>query len=217
MLSHTIPSASLLPAHLPLAHRLFPLSSDHLIPLIEYNVYRASLTNIHIMSLYTLLGNPACAHLHNPEPPLFPRVAPSSGIPESLRPTELQRTTPHDLWIDILPHPAMRDNAIRAVEEGRLHQAELCADLLRGLCGGSEAEGALGQAARAAMGRSDEAHEEEARLIVWTTPWETGGWEATLGFVKKYRYLLRGAESLISSTNRWREARGDDPLVWDME
>lgn len=203
------------PTHLPFAHRLFPLSSDHLIPLIEYNVYRASITNIYIMSLYNLLRNPACAYLHNPEPPLFPRTAPYSGIPESLLPTELQRATPHELWIDILPCPVMRDNAIRAVEEGRLHQGELCADLLKGLCVG--AKGALGQAARTALEEREEAQEEEARLIVWTTPWVADGWEVTPGFLRKYGYLLRGAENFLSSTNRWRKTRGDEPLAWELE
>lgn len=192
----------------------FPLSLDHLIPLIEYNVYRATLTNISIMSLFSLLYHPNCPVGHHTPPPLFPHQSGAACIPPSLVPTPLQQTTPHENWIDILPSPGMRDNAIRATREGRLSNDRLCEDLLGGLCASlkkweKEKEG---------EGEGEGASEKlDARLIVWKDPWEATGWEATQGFVTKYGYLLNGCEDIRRATNRWREMRGDDPIVWEVE
>lgn len=232
----------------------FPLSSDHLIRLIEYNVFRACLTNIYILSLSHALHNPACSGYHlRPDPPLFPRSAAATapahagggGVPESLRPTELQRTTPHGVWIDILPSPRMRDNAIVAVREGRLREWDLCGDVLKGMCGTAKGEQAQEQGQeegrrlesservgrRRVSGRDrvegaaekedvkgqdeeEEEEEEDARILVWSNPWEPAGWELTKGFWKKYGFLLKGCEDLLHSTNRWREVRGDGPVIW---
>ncbi|KAF3763906.1 hypothetical protein M406DRAFT_352548 [Cryphonectria parasitica EP155] len=235
-----------------LLHRLtspFPLSRDHLIPLIEYNVYRASLTNIYILSLFSLLRNPSCMAILQPAPPLFPvhednnnndnQNAAAAGVstrsnnndnirnvPDSLLPTELQRTTPHELWIDILPSPRMRDNAIAAVREGRLVEDGICADVLRGMCGGVKKTGKrlqpleeedVEEEEQRRLRQGEEEEGPEARLIVWTNPWEAGGWEVTEGFVRKYGYLLKGCEDILGATNRYRRERGDDPLVWEVE
>ncbi|PSR77307.1 hypothetical protein BD289DRAFT_377903 [Coniella lustricola] len=196
---HALPLPALGQPYHNLSRQLFPLSSDHLIPLIEYNVYRATLTNIYILSLFQLLQNPDCAYLLNPQPPLFPTESATSTankeIPASLHLTELQRTTPHELWIDTIPSPRMRDNAIRAVQQGRLNEDQVCGDVLRGLCGGAK-------------------EEVDARLIVWTMPWDASGWEVTEGFARKYAFLLEGCEDMLMATNRYRRQRGDDALVW---
>ncbi|KAK1841328.1 hypothetical protein CCHR01_16034, partial [Colletotrichum chrysophilum] len=41
----------------------FPLYRDHLIPLVYYNVFRATITNIHILSLTSLLESPCTPDL----------------------------------------------------------------------------------------------------------------------------------------------------------
>jgi hypothetical protein len=50
-----------------------------------------------------------------------------NNIPSSLRPTDLQRSTPHHPWLDIFPLPRTRDNLIRAGDH--LDDDELCHDL----------------------------------------------------------------------------------------
>lgn len=202
----------------------FPLSSDHLIHLIEYNVFRASLTNVHILSLFHVLHNPACGGYQLPDPPLFPRPseAPEApgehvGVPESLRPTELQRTTPHGVWIDLLPSPRMRDNAIVAVQEGWLREGDLCGDVLKGMCGSVEVGNDDDDDDGEKEEEEEDKEEEEARIIVWSNPWEPAGWELTQGFSRKYGFLLKGCGDLLRATNRWREVRGDEPLVWEVD
>ncbi|KAH8757276.1 hypothetical protein F5883DRAFT_568503 [Diaporthe sp. PMI_573] len=196
----------------------FPLSRDHLITIIELNVYRASLTNIYILGAYSLLCNQACGYaVNNSEPPLFPWTGyqPSGRIPDSLRPTPLQRSTPHEVWIDLLPSPRMRDNAIVAVAEGRLRNEDLCADILRGICGEGKSRE---RTARGVDGPSGDGEDrDEARLIVWNTPWDPTGWEVTEGFLRKWGFLLRGdgEDDMLRATNRWRALRGEDPIVWE--
>lgn len=207
----------------------FPLSRDHLITIIELNVYRASLTNIYILGAYSLLCNPACGYaVNNSEPPLFPWTGyqPSGNIPDSLRPTPLQRSTPHEVWIDLLPSARMRDNAIVAVAEGRLRNEDLCADILRGICGEGKGCGeskGRGQALQDGTGPGghDGNDGDEARLIVWKDPWDPSGWEVTEGFLKKWGFLLRGGggdeDDMVRATNRWRALRGEGPIVWEVE
>lgn len=198
----------------------FPLSRDHLIPIIELNVYRASLTNIYILGAYSLLCNSPCGYaVNNSEPPLFPWTGyqPFGDVPESLRPTPLQRSTSHEVWIDIIPSARMRDNAILAVAEGRLRNEDLCADILRGICG--EGKG-RGRAVQSETGRGGGGNDvDEARLIVWKDPWDPRGWEVTEGFLKKWGFLLRGdgEDDMVKATNRWRALRGEDPIVWEIE
>ncbi|KAK0384551.1 hypothetical protein NLU13_8637 [Sarocladium strictum] len=191
---------------------LSPMSLDHLIPLIQYNVFRATVTNIHLTRLHHLLDN-RCTHAYNnytsssrstltipvfPAPlPLFPRpegLDDDSSVPSSLQPTPLQRTTPHHPpWISVLPCGRMRDNAVRNLH--RLDVREFCADLLPHL---------VGEGDRASAGG----------LVVWTTPWEASGWEVEPGFVRKWGFLIQGCVELMHATNRYRCLRGEEPLEW---
>jgi hypothetical protein len=162
------------------------ISRDHLIPLVEYNLFRAISTNARILGISSR-GSP-CSF--GGDIPLFPRQFKETDIPKSLEETSLQRSTRYAEWIDILPSPKMRDNAIRLQHMFTLH--ELCADLLGGL-----------------MGR---ANKVDAGLIVWSDPWDPSGWEVSEGFLRKWSFLIEGCDDLQRSTNRWREIRGEKPL-----
>jgi hypothetical protein len=50
-------------------------------------------------------------------------------------------------------------------------------------------------------------------MVLWGEPWCTTGWEISEGFARKWAFLLDGCNNLIESTNKWREARGDERLV----
>jgi len=99
----------------------FPLTADNLINLIEFNVYRAFLTNM------SLLGKmPACKSA--------PRVGTSLApfeFPPSLHPTAVQLKTPHPSWMDMFPLPALRDNLI--LSQGFFDEKDMCMDMLGGL------------------------------------------------------------------------------------
>lgn len=53
-------------------------------------------------------------------------------------------------------------------------------------------------------------------LLVWSNPWEPSGWELTEGFMKKWGFLVNGCTDLVQSTNRWRDLRGEEPLVFEL-
>ncbi|KAM0331360.1 hypothetical protein ACHAQA_003032 [Verticillium albo-atrum] len=160
----------------------FPLSTDHLIPLIQYNVKRASHTNIAILAITTLV----CIDSPYKTMPLFPYP---HTIPETLKPTPLQQNTPHPPWIDILPSPRMRDNAIRALN--RFAPVEFCHNLA-----GTNA---------AVDG-----------IIAWSDPWAPDGWEVTEGMLRKWPFLFEDCEDMRSATNRWRARRNEPALVWEV-
>ncbi len=181
------------------ARPLYPLSRDHLIPLIEYNLIRASLTNILILGHLQLLQTSSCRF--GEHVPVFPRPCRDDdrNIPKSLTPTPLQRRTPHPAWIDLFPSPRMRDNAIRA--QDRFSIVELRADLMSGMCAEYGRES-----------RRDEHSPGSGGLLVWSNPWEPGGWEVTEGFIRKWGFLVEGCTDLFEATDRWRAMRGQDSL-----
>ncbi|KZL73479.1 hypothetical protein CI238_12018, partial [Colletotrichum incanum] len=168
----------------------FPLCRDNLVPLVFYNVFRATITNIHILSLTSLLGNPCTP---NPSTTiLFP--SPQS-VPATLLPTMIQKSTPHECWIDIFPSGTMRDNAIKFRANYDHH--ELCSDLV-GCQEGNKCP-------------------DQPGIIAWSDPWHPDGWEVTEKFIDKWGFLLKGCDDVMIATNRWRALRDEEPLVWEME
>lgn len=171
---------------------LYPISRDHLLPLIEYNVFRASLTNLLILGHLHLMDSSSCSF--SGSIPVFPSPYQGDNLPVSLRPTLLQQSTSHPDWIDLFPSPRMRDNAIRS--QHLFTNLELCADLLGGIAGTERSA--------------------DSGLLVWSNPWEPEGWELTEGFIRKWGFLVQGCTDLLQSTNRWREIRGEERLVWEL-
>jgi hypothetical protein len=166
---------------------LLPLSRDHLLPLVEFNVFRATTTNIFILGHGHLLRG--CS-FHSAIP-IFPPPD-DNDMPVSLRPTALQLSKPHEDWIDILPCPRMRDNTLRT--RHLFNNNELGADIFGRLMG-------------------VESSTTDAGLLVWSNPWEPGGWELSEGFVRKWGFLVEGCDEMFAATDRWRALRGEDPLV----
>jgi hypothetical protein len=171
---------------------IFPLAPDHhLLTLVQYNVQRATFSNLAILSLLDSIPLECRAALAA----LPLSVKPPTTIPPSLQPTLLQQSTPHDYWIRIVPFPAMRDNLI--LNSGKFDVDDLCCDLVGGLYEGfNDVEG--------------------RGIMVWGEPWSQDGWEVSEGFVRKWGFLLKGCRELIEATNRWRESRGEERLVVDI-
>jgi hypothetical protein len=167
---------------------LFPLPIDHrLLILVQYNVLRAIQTNVSILGLHrlTTLECTRCTGAM----PLFPIP---TQLPAGLAPTALQQITPHEPWIDLIPCPKMRDNAITC----KFDDDELRSDLIGGL-----------------YGAWDSSIIEKNGMLVWSDPWDVRGWELTEGFVKKWGFLIRGCREMIQATNAWRLARSEEPLA----
>lgn len=115
------------------------------------------------------------------------------SLPLALRPTKLQRSTRHYPWIDVLPLPRMRDNMIRACQVV-VDEVEIASDIMNVgvVCG------------------------DKATMVVWGDPSDPGSWEASVAFLRKWGYLLRGCQELIDATNYWRGRRGETTLRVDV-
>ncbi|KAK9242287.1 hypothetical protein V1506DRAFT_509586 [Lipomyces tetrasporus] len=158
-------------------------------PSSRYNVLRAIITNIHILRLGNIFPAECGAALNISALP-SPH---SSTIPSAFTPTAVQNLVPHEVWMDTVPFPQMRDNLILNI--GKYDADDLCVDILGGLYEGYDDIWLRG-------------------ILVWSNPWSEEGWEVTEGFLNKWNFLLRGCETLMRSTNRWRRARGEDELVF---
>lgn len=186
-----LPYATLAPNG-PLPAVVFPLSADHcLITLVQYNVLRALLFN---MSILSILDNLPVACALSLQIPTFGVVTPDM-IPLDLQPTSLQKRTAHPFWIDAIPFPKMRDNLI--VNMGNFDSYDFCYDLGQGLYEGFDDVKRRG-------------------CLVWGEPWSMLGWEISEGFLEKWGFLLEDCANVIEVTNRWRHIRGEDHLVLEL-
>ncbi|KAJ5201030.1 hypothetical protein N7449_005833 [Penicillium cf. viridicatum] len=208
---------------------VFPLSTDHLLHLIQYNVFRAFVSNKR--TLNTLLtgwtDNP-------PSPTTCPLSGPyrddttvyplNPNIPLSLFPTRLQQTRLHSIWINFFPFPRIRDNLIR--REGTFDHWELLQDLIGELMSATPVRKQRGtpftftvsdpQTMRTqplTIGRDeDEVTMGRKGLIVWGEPYDMRNWEVTPGFLAKWSWAMEGCDDLVESSNRWRLIRGEEPI-----
>lgn len=164
----------------------FP-AADHLLTLSKVNVFRAFASNM------TLLGMaPTSAWMLDDAISPFSLMRPNhvdeSKLPVALRPTRIQQQVPHHPWLDFFPHPKMRDNLVEA--EDHFDDEQLCVDI---------------------MGFW-ESTQFPCGLLVWGEPSDPENWEVTEEFLRKYPWILRGCNSLLQSTNRWRAQRGENMI-----
>lgn len=124
----------------------------------------------------------------NQEGPPQPHVC----LPPSLAPSQIQRNITHHPWLDVLPFPNLRDNVIRAVAAGLVDEDELCAD----------------------TSEINYENAEKPSLIVWGESSVPDCWEASVLFIRKWGWLLKGCPEVLESTNRWRQSRGEKSLYW---
>lgn len=208
---------------------IFPLSTDHLLHLVQYNVFRAFVSNKR--TLNTLLTG------WTDKPP-SPTTCPISGpyrddtnvyplnpnIPLSLVPTRLQQKRLHSIWINLFPFPRVRDNLI--TREGSYDHWELLQDLIGELMSATPAQKRQGtpltitvsdpkpmQTPPLTLGRDeDEITAGRKGLIVWGEPHDMQSWELTPGFLAKWSWVVEGCDDLVESSNRWRLRRGEEPM-----
>jgi hypothetical protein len=174
----------------------FPLTSDHLITLLQYNALRGSMTNRQLLYKLPSLTSQAfeSTDLH-----VFSDLDHGDAmlLPPSLRPTLLQRTVSHEHWIDIIPHPVLRDNFIQAT--GKYDPDQLWSDSVGGLFEGFP-----------------DSETEHRGVVIWEPPWDFRGWELSEGFVRNWAWALKGCEDILVATNSWREKRGEEALVLEV-
>ena len=122
--------------------------------------------------------------------------SPSTPVPDNLRATVAQRSIPHHPWIDLFPFPRFRDNMLHATAVGAFDEDELCLDML-------EVDG------------PEHLLSSKPSFLVWGESWDNRAWEASVPFLLKWGWLLRGCPEIIESTNRWRQKRGEKGLMFN--
>lgn len=162
-------------------------SADHLLHLVQFNVFRALLNNT------SALGFTVIEFLKEDGISPFNTMMLDTDVlgrnyPASLRPTAIQHAVKHHPWIDLFPMPAFRDNLLLA--DGAYDEDQLCADLVD-FC---KVPGEVGG------------------LLVWGEPSNQFSWEVSEQFVEKWSWALKGCHELLASTNYWRLKRGDGRL-----
>ncbi|KAI8689482.1 hypothetical protein NCS56_00211700 [Fusarium sp. Ph1] len=170
------------------AQQLYIIHSPQLtiLPILsQFNFIRALLANMDTLDLSSKqMGHNALSLFNSPD---NHRHRASTRIPDGLRPTDLQSTTLHHPWIDLLPIPEMRDNLFR-----------------RGLdCFDEE------KLCHALRGRIPD---HDPGMLIWGEPWDPNGWEVTEAFARTWGWTITGCWSLLRSTNKWRARRGEKPL-----
>ena len=189
LISPLLPYTTDANSDLPILTIIFPLSQDHhLITLVQYNVVRAMILNMSILSLLYCLSD-KCSRAFGIS---ATDTTSAENISNDLQPTLLQQSTPHPFWISAIPFPTMRDNLILLA--GTYDSDDLCYDLGQALYEGFDDVDRRG-------------------FVVWGDPWLMSGWEVTEGFVGKWGFLLKGCPDVVEAANRWREVRGEERLV----
>ncbi|KAH7112512.1 hypothetical protein B0J11DRAFT_186065 [Dendryphion nanum] len=198
----------------------FPLSSDHLLHLIQYNVFRALVSNKR--ALNTVPSDLAICPATGPyrdDTILNPL---NHSTPPSLLPTTLQQVRYHSIWINAIPFPRVRDNLIKY--DSYYDPRELMQDLIGDFVGFMPTSWRRGRSILAPVletkrslilssgSDTDEITAGRNGLIVWGEPHEIQSWEITPGFLAKWTWAMEGCEELIEISNYWRTKRGEEPM-----
>jgi hypothetical protein len=222
MRAHQIPEQGSRPLSLrPTRDVGYLLPVDHvLLHLITQNVSRGLTSNKSILRLGASFIN-AINNLPLPPNLLTPCeivvVRPThQAIPPCLQPTQLQMNLPHPSWIDVLPFPDMRDNLIRRQPYfNHAHFLEdLVGDLVHTMPPALAREGALPPKIYETGAQQDDAQlsPNSKGMILWGEPHLKESWEVTPRFLRKWAWAAAGCNELVTSSNKWRSARGEYPL-----
>lgn len=185
----------------------FPLSVDHLIHLVQFNVYRALLINMQLLRTKSIFD--CSTNLEEGDSRIICLRPLPTEIPLQLEPTALQLCTRHFPWIDLVPLPALRDLFIRKQET--FDSCELYMDILGSIGNKTLRKSGLPYAPQQSFWPTN----HRTGLVVWSDPWSVDSWEMEDGFIQKWGWLIRdGCRELLLSTNKWRTSRGEDPIGW---
>jgi hypothetical protein len=160
----------------------------HLPMLVQYNVTTAFARNAELLGVSSeWLRDDAISPFNKLEPP---QTITQDNRPVSLNPTPLQHSVEHHPWLDLFPHPRMRNNFLHAIERLKIcDEDDLCHDLCQ-----------YGDPA------------EKAMIVVWGDAWDPRNWEVSVSFWKKWGWLMCGCMEMFDATNYWREKRGEVKL-----
>ena len=165
--------------------------ADHRLRLIQLNIINSLTRNSAILGFTT--DWLVCASI-SPFP--CTQQGPKPGTlrapcPDNLIPTKLQLEVQHHPWVDLFPLPRMPDNFLLAITSilPPEKEAQLWEDVVE--LGGEK---------------------DWSGFVVWGESWDPRNWEATVPFLRRWGWLLRGCPEIVEATNYWRCCRGESPI-----
>lgn len=211
------PTPDCQPPNLPSPH------ADFLLSLVQFNTYRAFLDNKMTLSqsVQSIVPGQGIMEYDTAFPGVF-HIVPTAQTPTSLALTKLQMENLHAPWIDLIPFRHMRDILIQ--EQCSYDHIALIMDLVGDAphleyLSSNDLFPALRDAPKNSSPDSgieqedgDERTTSRSGFIIWGDPSDENNWEITPGFLRKWAWIMQGSEYLISSTNRWRALRGEEPI-----
>lgn len=190
-----------------------PLSSDHLLTLMVFNVIRAHTINSKLLGLAPeLMTDDDVLSPFNDSSSLTKQLP--RFIPPSLQPTYIQKHVKHHPEADMFPFPCLRDNMILA--DGEYDDYDFCEDLMGVTCHVHGGDPSTDELQKTSMTMENSPPRTGPGLIVWSDPWRPGSWEMTESFARKWGWLFAGCKELVDSTNYWREKRGEERLIFEL-
>lgn len=205
---------------------VFPLSTDHLLHLVQYNVFRAFLYNkqtLNVLLTGWTSAPPSATTCpisgpYRDDTSVFPL---NPNIPAALVPTPFQQAHPHPIWINFIPFPRIRDNLIRC--QGQFDHWDFLQDLIGELMGANQFPQRQGVPLSISVTDpepqdGDALTKDRKGLIVWGEPHVMQSWEATPLFLAKWAWAVKGCNEILDISNRWRMIRGEDPIhIFDLD
>ncbi|KAF2497831.1 hypothetical protein BU16DRAFT_616406 [Lophium mytilinum] len=122
----------------------------------------------------------------------------SKSVMSDLAPTPLQRSHPHEMFLDLIPFPVFRDRVITmlSMDPPAFNERELKQDI--------EADGLL------VWGVGQGTRDRSATLVRDRRNWECSKW-----FFEKWKLLVNGS-GLEEQSRWWRRMRGEDECDEDV-
>ncbi|KAG4440170.1 hypothetical protein IFR05_004315 [Cadophora sp. M221] len=205
-------------------------SPDHLIHLVQHNVFRALMANksLILSASVVLQESPLPTPIEQ-----FPTTLcggltvvhplPGHPVPDTLYPTPLQMNCAHTGWINMFPFPRFRDNLIKKGID--FIPEEMCKDLFGDIFPNNAPPHGEDQhisqeftlASSSLNGNADAIDFEDQDdftagrkcLITWDDPSQIESWEVTPGFLSNWGWAFEGCQDLIDASNRWRASRNE--------
>ncbi|KAJ6069805.1 hypothetical protein N7499_011692 [Penicillium canescens] len=194
------------------------LPADHLLHLIQWNVFRGLCDNKHILGRTVIAILPDSNQAKDFEDVfaeyslVLPKAEETVNLPPSLQLTEPQMNIVHSTWIHTLPFSqnARESDALGvlfrsfgACQRSHWQHTRSASSLSEHWLQPSLNNSSVGD------DYDDEVTASRSGLILWGDPMIEESWEVTPGFLRKWAWTVEGCDELIYSTNQWRRIRGE--------
>lgn len=172
------------------------------IPKLDF--YRASFANAFALSF--LPSDMGKCRMRSRITDVWNNRSPLLTVPDNMMPVQEQFTVDHDILVDILPWPSVREKALKAIQAGVLDMDTFKRDAFFGCKGDTDFEAAF-QVHGASI--DDDFFFNSTGAADLTM--DPGSWQCSQSWLEKYWFLVDAR--IVRRTNWWRRMQGLPPVV----